>query len=308
VDQQLIDLYDEIRSEANLRSRFITPRHTETNHVEFKGKKDRRVPDLEDNDRRNFSKALSAFSNANGGILIWGIRTRRKDGRDVASALAPIKQIQDMAERLRSSLLDVLEPQNPQVKIEAISNRLGNGYVKCLIPASDSPPHRAMLAEREYWARLDGRSVRLEHYMIRDMMLRHALPDLNFSAVTEPLESLPADQIKIKFRIINSGRAVAKYAGWFGTIQNGRIITAEGCIDASYMNHDRSTVSWNAIMGTVLHPNGLFNHGGSLVLQFVSTNIPIAIMVKVFCEGMTTKDLVFVFKYPPSKQPEWRLG
>jgi predicted HTH transcriptional regulator len=111
MDQHLTDLFSEIDSEAKLKSRFVAAKQPETNHVEFKEKSDSRIPDLHKDDRRNFSKALSAFSNADGGLLIWGVRTRFKDGRDVAWTLKPIKQVKEMAERLRASLLDTLMPQ-----------------------------------------------------------------------------------------------------------------------------------------------------------------------------------------------------
>jgi hypothetical protein len=308
IDEQLFNLFAEINSPLDVKSKLITPRQPETNHLEFKEKSDSRVPDLGKDDKRNFSKALSAFSNADGGILIWGIRTKRlpDNGGDVAWSLKPIARVNEMAERLRNSLLDILMPQNPGIRIEAIANRLGNGHVKCLVPASDNPPHRAMV-DREYWARLDGRSVRLDHYMIRDMMLRHEYPKLRFSTYTQRIEELQQG-IRVEVRLQNYGRAVAKYAGWYCSLQNAKIISVSGCNDITSINNGRPTISWNAPLGAVVHPNGIASSVGSLVLEFINREHPIGMLAKIYCEGMTTRDITWTLKYPKSDSPgTWQL-
>lgn len=305
MSDQLDELFSSIDSLSSLRAKFITLKQPETNYIEFKEKEDTRVPDLSITDKRHFSKALSAFSNADGGLFIWGVRTKRKDGRDIASSLRPITRVEEMAERLRDSLLDSLMPQNPQVRIEAIRNRLGNGGVKCLIPASRNPPHRAM-RDREYWTRLDGRSAKLEHYHIRDLMLRHAYPDLQLSIVSRPYDDDTNDTVRLDFRILNVGRAVAKYAGWFVKLQNAAIVTAIGCKNITAENSDRPTASWDIGSTTVLHPNGIFTGAGSLILRFLDGN-PISMRAKWYCEGGETKDSSFTFNYPVSDQPAWHL-
>lgn len=184
MDQQLVDLSMQLNSYAAVKSRFITARQSETNYIEFKEKHDSRSPDLHQDDSKNFAKTLSAFSNSDGGLLVWGIRTRRIDGRDVVWTIKPIVRVEEFAERLRDSLLNALMPQNHLVQIEAIKNRVGNGFVKCLIPDGTLPPYRSMF-DREYWTRLDDRSVKLEHYHIRDLMQRHALPDLRFMVISQ---------------------------------------------------------------------------------------------------------------------------
>lgn len=308
IDEQLLSRFEEVSSPLDIKSKFVTPRLPETNHLEFKEKRDSRVPNLESDDKRNFSKTLSAFSNADGGILIWGVRTKHlpDNGGDVAWSLKPITRANEMAERLRSSLLDILMPQNPGIRIEAVTNRLGNGYVKCLIPASDNPPHRAMIG-REYWARLDGRNIRLEHYMIRDMMLRHEYPQLRFSTYTRRIGELQQG-IRVQMRLQNCGRAVAKYAGWFGSLNNAEILSVSGCRNITDVNNGRPTVSWDAPVGTVIHPNGIAIPIGTLVLGFLNKDQPIGVLAKIYCEGMTTRDIAWTLKYPEDGSPGvWQM-
>ena len=45
MDDQLLDLYASLTSEANIKTRFVTPRQAETNHIEFKEKSDTRIPE-----------------------------------------------------------------------------------------------------------------------------------------------------------------------------------------------------------------------------------------------------------------------
>lgn len=62
-------LFDSIVTEANLQSLIGVP---ETLYSEFEQKRDSRDGVLSDDERRNFSKSLSAFGNSDGGVLIWG--------------------------------------------------------------------------------------------------------------------------------------------------------------------------------------------------------------------------------------------
>jgi hypothetical protein len=289
---QLLELFTGIKSVTDVKARFVTRQQPETNHVEFKEKSDRRIPDLSEYDKTNFAKALSSFSNAEGGILIWGIKTRKRDGQDYAAVLKSITQVEAFAERLRDSLINILMPQNPGVRIEAVRNRLGNGYVKCFIPASDNPPHRSM-QDREYWVRLDGRSVKLEHYLIRDMMARHAYPDLDADLVPD-YRQFPSGRVRVGIFLHNKGRAIAKYSGWFAFFYNAKILAyAPGIIDSTDANSGQQAAGWGAPAGTVIHPNNIRSQVGWIVLESTGDNLRIVINLRWYCEDMSMKERGF---------------
>ncbi len=63
----LEDLYESLRSASDLTQLLGQREHQ---YLEFKAKADPRKPDLDDYDRKNFSKELSAFANATGGVLL----------------------------------------------------------------------------------------------------------------------------------------------------------------------------------------------------------------------------------------------
>lgn len=305
MDNVLKELFKKLDSQLKLRSEFITPKLAETNHIEFKQKRDTRTPELHDNDRANFSVALSALSNAEGGLLIWGIATAIKESREYAKSLKPIKNVDEFAERLRSYLLDAVMPSNPAVQISTIKNRQGNGFAVCHIPPAQDVPVRSMMTPREYWIRSDGRNIKLEHYQIRDMMFRHAHPDLLFFVTASTKDLLP-EQVELQFSFINKGKAIAKYPGWFAVIQAVSVVRVRDCTDASDINTGGSyfTKDLGAI---VIHPNGILHNVGNVVIDRSELEIKMVIQAKWYCEDMTVREQPFTIelnRLPESSQDD----
>src|SRR5688572_29654440 len=87
---------ESIRNLAQLES-LCAAGVSEGLHVEFKVKEDSRNPTLSRVDKRNIAEAVSSFANADGGTLIYGIGTTKRDGIDVASTLQPITNVAEFA-------------------------------------------------------------------------------------------------------------------------------------------------------------------------------------------------------------------
>jgi predicted HTH transcriptional regulator len=83
----------QVEGEAGI-DRLVSERTQETVELDFKMKRDAQHGAFHDDDKRNLGKALSAFANSAGGLLVWGIDARRRDGVDCAQALAPIAEIE----------------------------------------------------------------------------------------------------------------------------------------------------------------------------------------------------------------------
>jgi hypothetical protein len=59
--------------------------------VEFKRKSNPQRPDLNADDRKNLVESLPALSNAEGGVVLWGIINERgPDGLDYAKEAQPL--------------------------------------------------------------------------------------------------------------------------------------------------------------------------------------------------------------------------
>jgi hypothetical protein len=194
-------------------------------------------------------------------------------------------------------------PRNHKVAIKAIANRQGNGFVICMVPAADDVPIRAMNADREYWVRTDGRTMKLEHYQIRDMMLRHAHPDLDLDVVAVE-QGLPADQIKLDFRLHNKGKSLAKYWGYFIRMPAVSLLGVDQCSDVSSLNPGTTSVSHDGGFNSVIHPNGIRIGVGGMILQKAAEPQNIAIRAQWYCEDMSAKERMFTFLIPAASNTQ----
>lgn len=169
------EFFEALCAEADL-AKMVAEGVQEDLHLEFKTKKNRSVPDIDDSDRWQFSRALSGFANSDGGVLVFGIETGPQER---ARALKPISNPDEFQARLKKSLINTTQPVVSGVRIEVIpASTPGQGFVKVLVPSSESTPHRAMFADREYYKRSTEGFYRLEHFDISDLFGRRPAPGL----------------------------------------------------------------------------------------------------------------------------------
>ena len=278
--------YESLKSETDLEQ--LVQRHREEDlHLEFKEKAHRDRGELDDVDRRAFSKALSGFANADGGILIFGIETKRSaDGVDQAHALKPIAASNTFRSRLQDSVLATAQPVVDGVRVDVVPRHSGEGYVKCYIPTSDKPPHRAMLADREYWRRTSTGFRRMEHYELEDLFGRRLRPVLRFLLELHPR---PGDDPheELHFFFLNEGRGVARHAGFVCKIAAGVVagVRGDSLSDVSALNRDQQVVSFYNSQG-VVHANGLLSALGHAIIQRPSKGSELSIDVTWYAEEM----------------------
>jgi len=173
----LTETFEALATERDVQ-RLIDDERAEDLHIEFKRKANRATPKPDRADYAEFSKALSGFANSAGGILLWGVGTTKKDGRDIATDREPIVDYASFAARLQDGLLAAVEPSVDGVRIETIASADPRvGYVKCLVPPSGRIPHRAS-ADHEYYKRSGDDFYKLEHFDIADMFGRPPVPRL----------------------------------------------------------------------------------------------------------------------------------
>src|SRR5438132_13728133 len=97
-------LFSSLESENALQAAVDTGREEDL-YLEFKQKHNRSQPDVDEPDRKNLSKAVSAFANATGGVLVFGVETKKvQDGPDRAVALKPIANAPAFLRRLQESV------------------------------------------------------------------------------------------------------------------------------------------------------------------------------------------------------------
>jgi Putative DNA-binding domain len=286
----LHSLFASFATEASLGA-LVQERREEDLYLEFKQKADRRNGDLSEGDKRAFSKALSGFGNADGGILIFGIETAKgAEGVDRAASLKPIADHTRFRGRLLDSILNATQPVVDDVRVETIDLDANSGYVKILIPQSAKPPHRAILAEHLYWRRVSTGHRRMEHYELEDTFGRRLRPALRVFVELRPRpEGDPHEELH--FFLLNEGRGVARHVGFLCTLgPESKIqqIWGAGLQNVTNVNAGTPTIQYTNDI-SVIHSNGISLASGQATLLRENKGSPLAVAVTWYSEGMDTR-------------------
>lgn len=290
MNSHLERLFSSLSTEAALEG-LVHEGREEDLHLEFKQKSDRRNGDLSDPERRAFSKAISGFANADGGVLVFGIETSRNaDGVDRAVSLKPIDGHSRFRAKLMDSVLNATQPVADDIQIECIEGANNTGYVKCLIPSSDKPPHRAILAEHQYWKRVSTGHRRMEHYELEDVFGRRLRPRLKLF-----IEQAPRDGselfVDVTLYLLNEGRGVARHAGFlcrFGGDCSVQDCIGPGLSNISLLNGGAATVTY-ANDTSVIHANGIYLSTGKIVLTRENKAAPLFVAVSWYAQDTETR-------------------
>jgi len=285
------DRFASLQSERDLDA-LREANQPETLYLEFKTKRDSRDGILHSDDKGNFSDSLSAFANSDGGVLIWGIATTNRGGIDVAHALKPIAGIGEFRLRLGGYLKDAVQPYVDNVQIETIPGpEIDTGYLKCLIPASERAPHRAM-ATREYYRRSEQGRRRMEHFEIEDMFGRRARPALELTANLVGIPHYGPGWEGLQFSIENQGRALARYIGFIASSKHITFGPLPGLYHNLPPNAEGQTISWNDGGQLFLHAIPVVHHFVAVPFKRSTANVPFNIKVTWFCDHMRYREKV----------------
>ncbi len=215
-------IFEEIRKQGlPLIDRWIAEGYREDLHLDFKRKAnpDSHYPD--ENDKKNYAKALSGFANSDGGVIIWGVDAPGV-GKGVREKM-PIKGIQHFMEHLDSLASRMVAPQVEGVVNHVILESDDIGYGVTWVPRSLTCPHRAEHhSSKKYYQRSGDSFVQLEHWQLEYMFGRRLVPDLKVTWEAIPLvdsrilsEGLFRGRGKrrgvLKLQVQNKGRAISRY-------------------------------------------------------------------------------------------------
>lgn len=291
---QAQQIFDEFKDISSIES-LVTLGREETLYLEFKTKEGAELEDLGEPDKRNFSEALSEFSNSDGGVLIWGVKTMNEDKGnkpDKAQKFIPIKNVDQFSIKLQSFMKDAVIPMVDNVLFKTIKEpSKESGYLIIKIPTSEKTPHRAQYSKtREYFKRNSLGKYRLEHFDLEDMFGRRQKPKLNLTVTPTDIpdgEGIAKGRKKLTFQIINEGRNIAKYSDTFVQFpSNVKINSSNGFRDITRLNNNVPTFSWSNDNG-VIHPNGVWRQLGEIVIELENKKITkINVVLRIACENM----------------------
>lgn len=121
--------------------------------------------------RKAFAEVISAFANTEGGIVIWGIKSKR-DKCEIH--LVPDAGL--VAEHMNQFVHELVSPV-PLVESRAVQNEQGSGVVVTLVkPLSLGPIMAIHEHDNRYYGRAAETTYRLTDRIVRALMLERQLP------------------------------------------------------------------------------------------------------------------------------------
>ncbi|WP_044796993.1 helix-turn-helix domain-containing protein [Bacillus cereus] len=203
-------------------SRMIKQQQEESVFLDFKLKS---LPDgskISKDDKRNYAKALSAFANTSGGVIVWGVNARKnEDGLDAATNEELIINAKAFQTTLNSLLSDALTPLLPDIQnIFIPKSNTNDGFVVTYVPASDLPPHQALLGENKYYMRIGDSFNQMEHTHLSDAFGRRQRPVLEvYYEIQEHLLSGSGPEREHDLSLIVGIRNIGRYVAVYPAIQ-----------------------------------------------------------------------------------------
>lgn len=180
----------------------------------------------------HWSKALSGFANSGGGIVIWGIQTKTKDGHDVPVDLALVQNPTALEGRLNALLSTAVDPPVLGVKIHSVVGPDDSGFVIAHIPASRLKPHEAKAPEiaGKYYLRVGHQQKPASQSLLRQLFYPNSSAVLDLKV--EPFGGAPSQGFSVAVLVKNRGNA---------SVQNVFVVVSSSLYFKSFEEGQRFT-------------------------------------------------------------------
>lgn len=172
-----------------------------------------------DNDQQKvFAKAACGLTNAEGGVLVIGMRARSgaKGEPDLVMSDAPVKDTNAVRSRVLDLVGQLVEPGIEGVIAHPVNDSESDksGFVVVYIPESDGPPRRSRKDSR-FYLRIGSGTFPMEYFQIEERFGRGPHPKLELHLEIEGKEASIFDPNVMHRRFVlgltNSGRGTAKF-------------------------------------------------------------------------------------------------
>ncbi len=223
-----LDLFDKIKEQGIAYiDDAINSKQVENYYLDFKSTEKADYTGerkLFASDKKNYAKAISAFGNSDGGVLVWGIKTGTADA-DYASSKAPIKNVSNFLSLLEGFTSILTTPPHPNVTNEVIIEDATNdtGYVITHIGKSSRRPFQVINEnDFRYYIRAGSNSQPASDTFLRSLFGQDPQPDVFLTWGFSPVEVQEDGAIKLQLGVIlhnggeNVGKNINGYAHVFG--------------------------------------------------------------------------------------------
>jgi Putative DNA-binding domain len=270
---------------------FVRDRRQEDLHLDFKLLSS--VDDINRDDRKNLAISISGFANSDGGIIVWGVDSRKdpETGIDSAINCRPLVNGRLILSRLQAYTGQATSPVVPNVLHKFIPTIGNSGFIITYIPSCDAGPFMAKLGEDRYYKRSGDSFYKMEHYDIQDMFGRRRKPSLSL-ILNKKSGTVNNEIIEETYQIclLNNGKCSAKFPGAFIEFENCKIKSINGLNDLSLLNEGRCIVGFEDNIG-VIHPNGIVRQIGIITITRPIGNQFIIIKGKIYCDDSPSIDI-----------------
>ncbi|MCH7592269.1 MAG: ATP-binding protein [Planctomycetes bacterium] len=154
---------------------------------------------------KTVARCVSAFSNAEGGVILWGVSTthHKHDERDILTQIEPIGKIKTLESRVAELLPRTTRPSilNYESKIIQRKKTDTRGLLVSYIPKTTADPLQA--SDEIFYFRSGSSNVPTPFEMIRRMFATAAVPDLHADLGARQAKRLDNGNWTIPLIIIN---------------------------------------------------------------------------------------------------------
>ncbi len=183
------ELFENIKSQGiEFIHKMIKDEISEELYLDYKRSADNGAnKHLHKTDRHNFCKAISGYSNTEGGLIIWGVECARNkvDDKDVPTEVHNIHNIKRYRSWMDSIVSGLTIPINPGVENFDIPTSEEGGILVSYIPKLEGEPLRALHNEK-YFMRSGATFVSIPHNMLSKMFGGRPSPLLTHNYLIEP--------------------------------------------------------------------------------------------------------------------------
>jgi hypothetical protein len=270
------------------------------NKVEENRHLDYKAPSILKSPQR-FSEWVSAFLNAEGGLIIIGVHEDQPGKKDkiyerilpTRIEFVPREYTKERIEQLIHS--NIRSDSRPVIGVHPVRDDADPSKAIYLVevPEGDSPPYQA--ADDKYYRRLNATKYPMSHREIADFFGKRRKPllEVNFIfAEVNILESV--HQFKLRIYLRNRGKAVAKYTRLVASFVNLEIIETTKDIQRIDSLRGIPSIQYDNLQG-VFHPSPRRTYVADVTLKVRDGAQPIIIDYDLVAEDMELVNSKYTF-------------
>lgn len=193
-----------------------------------------KLENMNDRARLDLIADVTAFANAGGGTLIYGLSEIQRDGKSYAGDMSPVQDVRMTQDRLREIIVSNTDPVLRDFTITHIPVDGGSIFV---VKVEEGDTAYQNTCDRRYYGRVDASAQQMYGFAIRDVMNRRTRPHVTASFKSEIRGEIRGDQREYVLlgQLVNEGNLTAHH--WALRVAIPDVI---GTHDGQMLHHMRS--------------------------------------------------------------------